>query len=101
MAAGGARFPERVPGDSLKLAEQAVRSLLRGRLIALMRAPSPGAPVNRDRQGAGGEVGEAEVERMLRALDSWAEMADRLGSACAGSEPRRRTLDSGLFPWWA
>ena len=75
----GARFPERFPGDSLILAELAVRSLLRGRLIVLLHAPLPGTRNHGDHEHGGGEVGEAEVEAVLRALDSWAEMGESAG----------------------
>jgi hypothetical protein len=68
------RFPESAPAECLTLAEQAVRSLLRGHLIVLLRAPSPGTPVPGDQQQGGAEVGEAEVDVVLRQLDSWAEV---------------------------
>jgi hypothetical protein len=75
----GARFPERSPSECLALAEQAVRSLLRGRLIVLLHAAPQGTHVHGDSRRDGEEMGEAEVEPVLRALDSWAEQAEAAG----------------------
>jgi hypothetical protein len=56
------RHPERTAGQCLVLAERTVASLLQSQLIALVRA---------DRTEAAQQVGEAEVQTVLRALDSW------------------------------
>lgn len=89
----GTRFPELSPGESLALAERAVGSLLKGRLIVLLHAASHGTrghpDANREgadanREGAdadhdGAEVGEGELQAMLRAVDSWAEPGESSG----------------------
>ena len=65
------RFPERLPSECLAMAEQAIRSLLHRRLIVLVASEGTG---DRDRQAAEAserEQGEAEVERLLRAPESW------------------------------
>jgi len=65
------RFPERLPSECLGVAEQAIRSLLHRRLIVLVASEGTG---DRDRQAAEAserEQGEAEVERLLRAPESW------------------------------
>jgi hypothetical protein len=67
------RFPERLPSECLGVAEQAIRSLLHRRLIVLVAS---GGKADRDRQAAepsGREPGEAEVERLLLAPESWFE----------------------------
>jgi hypothetical protein len=74
-----ARFPERSPGESLLLAEQAVGSLLRGRLIALERVAPPALPDHDDSPAKGEEVGEEEVGQVLGASASWAEPDESVG----------------------
>jgi hypothetical protein len=75
----GARFPERPPSECLALAERAVGSLLRGGLIVMLR-PATGDGHGPGDQGPGGaQVGETEVEPLLRALDSWAEPSQSTG----------------------
>jgi hypothetical protein len=67
------RFPERLPSECLAVAEQAIRSLLHRRLIALVASE---VNADRDRQAAepsGREPAEAELERLLRAPESWYE----------------------------
>jgi hypothetical protein len=68
-----ARFPERLPSECLAVAEQAIRSLLRRRLIVL---GASGGEADRDRgdvEPSGREPTDAEVERLLRAPESWFE----------------------------
>jgi hypothetical protein len=64
------RFPERAASECLALAEQAIRSLLQRRLIALVansvHASDHGVPGEAHR----GLVG-AELEQVLRVPDSW------------------------------
>jgi hypothetical protein len=64
-----ARCPERSAGECLSLADRAVRSLLRSRLIVLVQIEAGGGGEAGD---AGVEVGEGEVDSVLRAIDSWA-----------------------------
>jgi hypothetical protein len=66
------RFPERLPSECLAMAEEAIRSLLHRRLIVL---GASGVEADRDRQAAepSREAAEAEVERLLRAPESWFE----------------------------
>jgi hypothetical protein len=71
LAAG--RFPELSPGESLTLAERAVGSLLKGRLIVLLHAASSDAHGDPDSGRGGAEVEDAELGPLLRSLDSWAE----------------------------
>lgn len=67
----GARCPDRPASECLALAEQAVRSLLRSRLIVLLR-------VGGDDAGSGGaddggrEVPGDELDAVLRAVENWA-----------------------------
>jgi hypothetical protein len=74
-----ARFPERPASECLALAERAVGSLLRGGLIVMLH------PSTADRRGhsgphpGGAQVGETEVDPLLRALDSWAEPSQSTG----------------------
>ena len=82
----GARFPELSPGECLALAERAVGSLLEGRLIVLLHAASRSTcdHPDADRGGAhadrhGAEVGEVELESVLRSIDSWAESRESSG----------------------
>jgi hypothetical protein len=67
------RFPERRPSECLAVAEQAIRSLLRRRLIVLMTS---GGETDRNPHAAkppGHEPAEVEVERLLLAPESWFE----------------------------
>ena len=66
-------FPERLPSECLAMAEQAIRSLLHRRLIVLVAS---GGDADRDRQAvapSGREPAGAEVDRLLRAPESWFE----------------------------
>lgn len=58
-----ARYPERTVGQSLVLAEHAVSSLLDAGLVVLIRTDSTGL--------VQGQVGDSEVQAVLRAIDSW------------------------------
>jgi hypothetical protein len=65
-------FPERLPSECLAMAEVAIRSLLHRRLIVLVA----GGEADQDRHAAEPsrhELPEAEVERLLRAPESWFE----------------------------
>jgi hypothetical protein len=70
------RFPERPASECLALAEQAIRSLLQRRLIVLISSSSD-APEGKGGSEAGGELKGAEVEHLLRALESWAGEGER------------------------
>ena len=66
-------FPERLASECLAMAEQAIRSLLHRRLIVLVAS---GGDADRDRQAvapSGREPAGAEVDRLLRAPESWFE----------------------------
>jgi hypothetical protein len=75
-----ARCPELPASECLALAERAVRSLLRSRLIVLLGpvagADEGGAEVG----GAQAEVGEGELEPVLRAVESWTEQGESAGA---------------------
>jgi hypothetical protein len=75
----GARLPEGWASECLALAERAVRSLLQARLIVLVHPVSHDAPTPADTDQDGEQLGEAEVEPVLRALDSWAEQGEPTG----------------------
>ena len=75
----GARFPELLPGESLGLAERAVGSLLEGRLIVLLPAAPHDAHGHSDPGRGEAQVEEAELEPVLRSLDSWAEPGESSG----------------------
>ena len=67
------RFPERLPSECLAVAEQAIRSLLRRRLIVLVER---GGAADLDREGAELSVhgpADAEAEQLLRAPKNWFE----------------------------
>jgi hypothetical protein len=69
-----ARYPQHSAGECLALAERAVDSLLRSRLIVLRRTAHG---------DAGGEItDDTEIESLLRAIDSWntAPADDREGT---------------------
>jgi hypothetical protein len=61
------RCPEQSPSECLALTEQAVRSLLRSRLIVLLHAN----PRTSDRESRVDATEEQEAEPLLRILDSW------------------------------
>jgi hypothetical protein len=65
------RFPGRSASECLALAEQAVRALLRGHLIVLLPVPEHAQDGARATGEAGAEIGEAELERLLGALETW------------------------------
>jgi hypothetical protein len=67
-----ARFPERSPSECLALAEEAVRSLLRAGLVALLKAGPDDAQQSGDPHLHGERVGEGDVDRLLRTPESWA-----------------------------
>jgi hypothetical protein len=59
----GARYPERTPGECLILAELAVASLLRSRLVVLA--------VQDEADGEARQLDEGEAQTALRAIHSW------------------------------
>ena len=61
------RCPEQSPSECLALTEQAVRSLLRSRLIVLLHANSRTS----DRESRADVTEEQEAETLLRMVDSW------------------------------
>jgi hypothetical protein len=67
------RFPDRTPGESLVLAERSVASLLNGRLILLLHPLQNHAAGHGDPGSEGVQVGDAELEPLLHAHDSWAQ----------------------------
>lgn len=69
--AAGERFPERSPSECLALAEAAVRSLLKARLIALVQADGLDGRGEGASDGGDSEVREGLVEQVLRSLESW------------------------------
>jgi hypothetical protein len=71
-----ARSPRSSAGESLALAEQAIRSLLRSRLIVLVPADSasPG-----EEPGGQDAVEANQLEELMRAVDSWAGDGTRSG----------------------
>jgi hypothetical protein len=74
-----ARCPELPASACLALAEQAVRSLVRSRLVVLLH-PAPGAGERGTHiAGSWAEVGEAELEPVLRAVESWAGQGGSAG----------------------
>jgi hypothetical protein len=67
------RFPERLPSECLAVAEQAIRSLLHRRLIVLGASGGEGDRDGPAAEPSGREPPDAEVERLLRAPESWFE----------------------------
>jgi hypothetical protein len=87
------RCPQWPASQSLALAEQTVRLLLRGGLIVLLHTTSTGASDGdgghpgenrRDIEGARMSVGEDELEQVLRSVESW------VGEGHAGGVQMRR-----------
>jgi hypothetical protein len=74
-----ARYPERPASECLALAEEAVRSLLRRGLLVLLHNVADATDSDAD-----GEVGDEEVESVLRAVESWTA-----GEGSAGAWMRR------------
>lgn len=70
------RFPDWPASECLALAERAIRSLLQRRLIVLTSSSSD-AREGRGTGEASGELKEAQVEHILRALESWAGDGER------------------------
>jgi hypothetical protein len=68
-----ARFPERLPSECLAVAEQAIRSLLRRRLIVLGASEGEADRDRGDVEPSERGPTDAEVERLLRAPESWFE----------------------------
>jgi len=74
-----ARFPERSASDCLAVAEGAVGSLLRGGLIALLKPGSEDSSGESHTQPGGAQIVKSDVDRLLRAPDSWAEPGGATG----------------------
>jgi hypothetical protein len=74
-----ARWPERPASECIALAEQAVRSLLRRRLIVLLQVAAGATDSGGDTDETDGEVPEEEVEMVLRAVESWVEQGESAG----------------------
>jgi hypothetical protein len=66
------RFPERSPGECLLLAETAVGSLLKARLIVLLHPVELDSGGHPDPSSDGAQVADAELEAVHRAHESWA-----------------------------
>lgn len=66
------RFPERSPAECLLLAESAVGSLLKARLIMLLHPAQSDQGGQPDPNSEGAQVSDAELEAVHRAHDSWA-----------------------------
>jgi hypothetical protein len=62
----GARHPASTASESLAIAERAVVSLLRSKLLVLFRADASKCPPEHEPP-----LGDAEAERVLRAVESW------------------------------
>ena len=71
-----ARCPNGPASACLALAEEAVRSLLRSRLIVLVRVAAVAGDGGSRAGGAAVDVGEGAVDSVLRAIESWAEHGD-------------------------
>jgi hypothetical protein len=74
-----ARWPERPASECIALAEQAVRSLLRRRLIVLLQVAAGATDSGGDAEETDGEVPEDQVETVLRAVQSWVEQGESAG----------------------
>jgi hypothetical protein len=66
------RFPDRSPGECLLLAETAVGSLLKSRLIVLLHPAETDQSGHPDPNSDGAQVADAELEAVHRAHESWA-----------------------------
>ena len=66
------RFPDRSPGESLMLAEGAVGSLLKSRLIVLLYPADANSSGHPGPSSDGAQVADAELEAVHRAHESWA-----------------------------
>jgi hypothetical protein len=66
------RFPDRAPGECLLLAENAVGSLLKSRLIVLLHPAATNQSGHPDADSDGAQVTDAELEAVHRAHESWA-----------------------------
>ena len=66
------RFPDRSPGECLMLAESAVGSLLKARLIVLLHPAELDRSGHPDPNSDGAQVTDAELEAVHRAHESWA-----------------------------
>jgi hypothetical protein len=66
------RFPDRSPGECLMLAENAVGSLLKARLIVLLHPAQLDPSGHADPNSNGAQVADAELEAIHRAHESWA-----------------------------
>jgi hypothetical protein len=66
------RFPDRAPGECLLLAENAVGSLLKSRLIVLLHPAATDPSGHPDANSDGAQVTDAELEAVHRAHESWA-----------------------------
>jgi hypothetical protein len=67
----GERYPERSPSECLRLAEEAVRSLLRSELIVLREMNHSELEPESGEEATQGWYGAQESESILRAIDSW------------------------------
>jgi hypothetical protein len=67
------QFPDRLPSECLAMAEKAIRSLLQRRLIVVVASGSEPDRDSPDAERSRREPAEAEVERLLRAPESWLE----------------------------
>jgi hypothetical protein len=66
------RFPDRSPGECLMLAERAVGSLLKARLIVLLHPAELDRSGHPDPNSHRAQVTDAELEAIHRAHESWA-----------------------------
>jgi len=70
------RFPERSPGECLMLAESAVGSLIKTRLIVLLHPAHTDESGHPDPNSHGVQVTDQELEAVHRAHESWAPPAE-------------------------